>query len=132
MLHKGWSEWGDSNSRLLAPKTSALPTELHSDKERRNAAGQFQSRSATPRTRTRAKEVLTFCGIILSTLDADAQTFLSGHITSPVRAYSRKTWIAVLRVTGTPRRIEQLTTLLWRKTKDPGSFHIPVYDTIIQ
>ena len=24
-----WSEWGDSNSRHLAPKASALPTALH-------------------------------------------------------------------------------------------------------
>ena len=26
-----WSEWGDSNSRHLAPKASALPTALHPD-----------------------------------------------------------------------------------------------------
>ena len=28
---KVWSEWGDSNSRHLAPKASALPTALHPD-----------------------------------------------------------------------------------------------------
>ena len=26
-----WPEWGDSNSRHLAPKASALPTALHPD-----------------------------------------------------------------------------------------------------
>ena len=26
-----WSEWGDLNSRLLEPKSSALPTGLHPD-----------------------------------------------------------------------------------------------------
>ena len=28
-LFLSWSEWGDSNSRHLAPKASALPTALH-------------------------------------------------------------------------------------------------------